>query len=84
MFKNWFEQFKKMLPMMEKSVKNLEKISGEKLPSIEISYKGKPIKFEDYLICVGRIEPRKNQLNVINAVKLLREEEAVIKQFLKQ
>jgi len=32
-------------------------------------------KFEDYIICVGRIEPRKNQLNIIEAVAKFREEE---------
>ncbi|MFH1648180.1 MAG: glycosyltransferase [Patescibacteria group bacterium] len=31
--------------------------------------------FEDYILCVGRIEPRKNQLNIIKAVEKLREEE---------
>lgn len=31
--------------------------------------------FEDYIICVGRIEPRKNQTGVIEAVKRFREEE---------
>lgn len=30
--------------------------------------------FKDYIICVGRIEARKNQLNIIEAVKLLRQE----------
>lgn len=30
--------------------------------------------FDDYIICVGRVEPRKNQLNIIKAVKKLREE----------
>ena len=28
----------------------------------------------DYVVCVGRIEPRKNQLNVIKAVEMLRQE----------
>ncbi|NMB91492.1 glycosyltransferase family 4 protein [candidate division WWE3 bacterium] len=37
-------------------------------------YKNK-FSFEDYIICVGRIEPRKNQLSVIEAVKRFREEE---------
>ncbi len=32
------------------------------------------LNFEDYIICVGRIEARKNQLNIIEAVKLLRRE----------
>lgn len=35
----------------------------------------KKFKFDDYIICVGRIEPRKNQLSIIEAVKKLREEE---------
>jgi len=30
--------------------------------------------FKDYIICVGRIEARKNQLNIIEAAKLLRGE----------
>jgi len=33
-----------------------------------------PFDFENYVMCVGRIEPRKNQLNVIKAVKKFREE----------
>jgi glycosyltransferase involved in cell wall biosynthesis len=37
------------------------------------SYKN-PFDFEDYIMCVGRIEPRKNQLSVIRAVKKFREE----------
>jgi glycosyltransferase involved in cell wall biosynthesis len=32
------------------------------------------VGLKDYLLCVGRIEPRKNQLNVIKAVQLLRDE----------
>jgi glycosyltransferase involved in cell wall biosynthesis len=32
------------------------------------------LNFNDYIICVGRIEARKNQLNIIEAVKLLRQE----------
>lgn len=31
-------------------------------------------EFENYIVCVGRIEPRKNNLNVIAAVKELRKE----------
>lgn len=34
-----------------------------------------PLGFEDYIISVGRIEPRKNQLNLIKALQLLREKE---------
>jgi glycosyltransferase involved in cell wall biosynthesis len=33
-----------------------------------------PFNFEDYIICVGRIEPRKNNLAIILAVKNLRKE----------
>lgn len=33
------------------------------------------LAFKDYIICVGRIEARKNQLSIIEAVKLLRKEE---------
>jgi len=33
-----------------------------------------PFGFEDYIVCVGRIEPRKNNLNIIAAVKELRKE----------
>jgi len=31
-------------------------------------------EFENYIVCVGRIEPRKNNLNIIAAVKQLRKE----------
>ncbi|MFZ2664579.1 MAG: glycosyltransferase [Patescibacteria group bacterium] len=31
--------------------------------------------FEDYIVCVGRIEPRKNQSSVVEAVRRFREEE---------
>ena len=40
----------------------------------EREYKN-PFKFEDYIFCVGRIEPRKNQLSIIEAVDKLRKEE---------
>lgn len=33
-----------------------------------------PFEFEDYIVCVGRIEPRKNNLSIIAAVKELRKE----------
>jgi len=32
-----------------------------------------PFDFKDYIMCVGRIEPRKNQLNVIKGVEKFRE-----------
>lgn len=31
-----------------------------------------PLDFEDYIVCIGRIEPRKNQLTVIKAVEYFR------------
>jgi len=37
-------------------------------------YKNK-LNFSNYIICVGRIEARKNQLTIIEAVKLLRQED---------
>lgn len=33
-----------------------------------------PLGFENYILCVGRIEPRKNNLNIIGAVSKLRRE----------
>lgn len=33
-----------------------------------------PLGIKDYLLCVGRIEPRKNQLSIIEAVSVLRQE----------
>jgi len=33
-----------------------------------------PFDFENYIMCVGRIEPRKNQLNIIKAVEKFRKE----------
>jgi len=35
-----------------------------------------PLGFNDYILCVGRIEPRKNQLNIVKAVEKLRNETA--------
>ncbi|MFA6981748.1 MAG: glycosyltransferase [Patescibacteria group bacterium] len=32
-----------------------------------------PLDFQDYVVCIGRIEPRKNQLNVTKALEILRE-----------
>lgn len=34
-----------------------------------------PLGFTDYILCVGRIEPRKNQLSIISAVSSLRNEQ---------
>ena len=33
-----------------------------------------PLPIKDYVFCVGRIEPRKNQLSIVQAVKKLRED----------
>ena len=43
---------------------------GETFMSIK-DYENK-LDFKNYIICVGRIEPRKNQLNIIKAVKSFR------------
>jgi len=45
---------------------------GENFLSPQV--KQNPLGFENYLICVGRIEPRKNQLNIIKAVEEARRE----------
>jgi glycosyltransferase involved in cell wall biosynthesis len=51
--------------------------NGVGAPFLESSsYKNK-FSFDDYIICVGRIEPRKNQLNIIKAVKKLRSKDGV-------
>jgi len=65
---------------------DLEKTYGVKLKKCRVVVNGvgeiffkkeytNHFKFENYILCVGRIEPRKNQLSVIEAVKQLREEE---------
>ncbi len=41
---------------------------------IEATEFEKVFKFDNYIICVGRVEPRKNQISIIEAVKKLREE----------
>jgi len=66
---------------------DLEKTYGVKLKNTKVVVNGvgeqfiekkdykNPFDFENYIICVGRIEPRKNQLSIIEAVRKLREEE---------
>jgi len=49
-------------------------LNGVGRPYIEAKEWEKKFKFDNYIICVGRIEPRKNQLSVIKAVEKLREE----------
>lgn len=41
---------------------------------IEAKEFDKIFKFDNYIICVGRVEPRKNQISIIKAVEKLREE----------
>ena len=43
-------------------------------PFLSPSPEGNPAGIENYILCVGRIEPRKNQLNIIEAVYQLRKE----------
>lgn len=66
--------------------KDLESTYGVKLKNWKIVVNGvgeqfltkefkNPFKFKDYIICVGRIEPRKNQLSIVEAVNRFRKEE---------
>lgn len=48
--------------------------NGVGKPFIDLKKLKPPFDFKDYIMCVGRIEPRKNQLSVIKAVKEFREE----------
>ncbi|MFC1700275.1 glycosyltransferase [Patescibacteria group bacterium] len=48
---------------------------GKPFTNIDMKRLKNKLGFENYILCVGRIEPRKNQLNIIKAVKKLREEE---------
>jgi glycosyltransferase involved in cell wall biosynthesis len=49
-------------------------VNGVSQQFLEAREYNNKLDFSDYIICVGRIEARKNQLNIIEAVKLLREE----------
>jgi glycosyltransferase involved in cell wall biosynthesis len=44
---------------------------------LDHSHYKNPFHFEDYIICVGRVEPRKNQLSIIYAVEQFRKEENI-------
>jgi glycosyltransferase involved in cell wall biosynthesis len=50
-------------------------LNGVGKPFIDPKPFKNPFDFENYIMCVGRIEPRKNQLSIIEAVKKLRKEE---------
>jgi glycosyltransferase involved in cell wall biosynthesis len=50
-------------------------LNGVGKPFIDPKPFKNPFDFENYIMCVGRVEPRKNQLSIIKAVKKLREEE---------
>ena len=41
---------------------------------LDVSDLTNPLDINDYVICVGRVEPRKNQLSIIEAMKKFREE----------
>lgn len=76
----------KVLVQTELEARDLKKTFGVKIDYeivrngvsshfIERGGSGKnPLGISDYIICVGRVEPRKNQLNVIEAVKNLRKD----------
>jgi len=86
MQKKALEMSDKVLVQTELEARDLEKTFGIKI-NYEIVRNGvsthfikkgdlgnNPLGISDYIICVGRIEPRKNQLNVIEAVKNLRKD----------
>lgn len=49
-------------------------VNGVGSPFINMKECVSPFDFRDYILSVGRIEPRKNQLSIIEAMKKLREE----------
>lgn len=44
---------------------------------LDVSNLSNPLPIKDYIFCVGRIEPRKNQLSIIKAVENLRKETGI-------
>ncbi len=52
----------------------LKVVNGVGRNFINLGEVANPLNIKDYIICVGRIEPRKNQLNVIKAVQKLRKD----------
>ncbi|MBW6441312.1 glycosyltransferase [Patescibacteria group bacterium] len=52
-------------------------LNGVGKPFIDPKPFKNPFDFENYIMCVGRIEPRKNQLSIIKAVEKFRDEENV-------
>lgn len=49
-------------------------LNGVGEPFLNLSHFKNPFDFNDYVICVGRIEPRKNQLSIIEAMNRFRNE----------
>ena len=88
MQKEVLEMSEKVLVQTDLETKDLEETFGVKINTVKVpngvsrnfieqdagDEKRNPLNLSDYIICVGRIEPRKNQLNVIAAVEKLRSE----------
>ena len=88
MQKEVLEMSEKVLVQTDLETKDLEETFGVKIDAVKVpngvsrnfieqdagAQKRNPLNLSDYIICVGRIEPRKNQLNVISAVEKLRNE----------
>ena len=88
MQKEVLEMSEKVLVQTDLETKDLEETFGVKINAVKVpngvsrnfieqdagAEKRNPLNLSDYIICVGRIEPRKNQLNVIAAVEKLRSE----------
>jgi glycosyltransferase involved in cell wall biosynthesis len=52
-------------------------LNGVGEPFLDLGKSKNPFDFNDYVICVGRIEPRKNQLSIIEAMNRFRNEEGL-------
>ncbi|HAI63116.1 TPA: hypothetical protein DCL89_02710 [candidate division WWE3 bacterium] len=88
MQKEVLEMSEKVLVQTDLETKDLEETFGVKIDAVKVpngvsrnfsetdaeTENRNPLNLSDYIICVGRIEPRKNQLAVISAVEKLREE----------
>ena len=88
MQKEVLEMSQKVLVQTDLETRDLEKTFGVKIDAIKVPNGvsknfieqdaggeiKNPLNLKDYIICVGRIEPRKNQLNIISAVEKLRKE----------
>ncbi|AHB40068.1 MAG: glycosyl transferase group 1 [uncultured bacterium] len=88
MQKEVLEMSQKVLVQTDLETKDLEDTFGVKIDAVKVpngvsrnfieqdagAEKRNPLNLSDYIICVGRIEPRKNQLKIIEAVEKLRNE----------